>query len=95
MTFLLLLKNNKYKSTWEYDKNDPVELYVGHPYDLRTPCDKKDCPRLSQHISYAKKAGGTWGYAYSKQGAKKFLDVFLHSHHLEDLYTVFFVRVFD
>ena len=67
-------KNNKYKSTWEYDKTEPIDLYVGHPYDLRVPCDKKDCVHLSQHISYAKKAGGTWGYAYSKQGAKKFLD---------------------
>ena len=66
-------KNNKYKSTWEYDKSSPMELYVRHPYDLRIPCEDKKCKAFSKHITHANKAGGTWGYAYSIDGAKKFL----------------------
>jgi GR25 family glycosyltransferase involved in LPS biosynthesis len=66
-------KTNKYKSTWEYDKSSPMELYVRHPYDLRIPCEDKKCKAFSKHITHANKAGGTWGYAYSIDGAKKFL----------------------
>jgi GR25 family glycosyltransferase involved in LPS biosynthesis len=62
-------KNNKYESTWQ-----DMDVFVSHPYDLRTPCDKKDCPSISKHISVAQKAGGTWGYAYSRKGAEKFLN---------------------
>ena len=64
---------NKYKSTWEYDKSSPMELYVQHPYDLRVPCEDKKCKSFSKHITHVNQAGGTWGYAYSIEGAKKFL----------------------
>jgi len=49
------------------------EYYISVKEDLRSPCDIEDCREFSKHISYAKRPGGTWAYAYSLRGAKKLL----------------------
>lgn len=48
-----------------------LEYYVNHPDDLRAICD--DCDELSNHLSRPSHPGGTWCYAYSLKGAKRFL----------------------
>ena len=51
------------------------ELYLEHPNDLRMYCeDKKNCREVSPNITKINgNHGGTWCYAWSLRGAKKFL----------------------
>ena len=70
---------NKNLSTWLNHKDwDPEvsssgKIWVSHPYDIRTPCPRYECKRISKYISTTPGAGGTFGYAISLKGAKKML----------------------
>ena len=66
-------KNRKHKHTSPWNDNGAIEdeFYVNQRNDLRTHCN--DCIRMSEHITKAYAAGGTWCYAYSLAGAKKVL----------------------
>jgi len=64
-------KNHKYLSTFSDAFGE--EYYVKVKEDIRAPCDDL-CPPFSDHISFTKRPGGTWCYAYSLKGAKKVLD---------------------
>jgi hypothetical protein len=67
-------KTSKYKTSLSIVSKD-YNWYVNHRDDLRTPCDEEDCPAVddSKFLSYPSAPGGTWAYAYSLNGAKKFL----------------------
>jgi len=49
------------------------EYYVKVKEDLRVPCEDYECIPFSNSLSFAKRPGGTWAYAYSLKGAKKVL----------------------
>lgn len=68
---------NKYKTYYDY--------YSIHKNDLRSECN--DCKEFSEHIAYARSAGGTWCYAYSLAGAKKVLEKINNnaSNHIDQL----------
>lgn len=55
------------------EKYEEDEYFVSVKEDLRRPCEVEECIPFSEHISYAKKPGGTWAYAFSLKGAKKML----------------------
>ena len=63
------------------------DWYVGHPNDLRSPCDE-DCLDISEHLSIPKRAGGSWCYAFSLKGAKKFLKLIDNDagNHVDQIY---------
>lgn len=70
----------RYKSEvakiYEAFEPDMESWYVARKDDLRLPCeDKETCPTISKHLSRAFKPKGTWCYAYSLKGAKKFLKI--------------------
>ena len=74
-------KGKKAQHKTEFSKFYPDdEWYVCNPVDLRSPCDyvKEDgkCDKVSTHLSRTISPGGTWCYAYSLKGAKKFLKNF-------------------
>jgi GR25 family glycosyltransferase involved in LPS biosynthesis len=80
---------NKYKTSLSI-VSDEYDWYVHYKDDLRTPCDENDCYRIdnSKYLSYPSAPGGTWLYAISLSGAKKFLK-FLNgriSDHIDQLY---------
>ena len=72
-------KKNKHLSTWlshkswEPDMSSSGKIWVNHPYDIRTPCPRYVCERVSKYISTTPGVGGTFGYAISLKGAKKML----------------------
>ncbi len=63
--------NIKYKTSYNEIYED-LNFYVKYKDDLRM-IDEDDCDYISKNLSYAKNPGGTWCYAFSKNGAKKFL----------------------
>ena len=80
-------KKNKFLSGVPEAEGTDDEYYVHIKEDLRMPCEKMDCIPFSEHISFAKRPGGTWAYAYSLEGAKKMLkyiddDAAQHIDHL-------------
>jgi GR25 family glycosyltransferase involved in LPS biosynthesis len=64
---------NKYISPWNENGGMDDTFYVKQRNDLRTPCEEEECIPISEHISKAVSAGGTWCYSYSLAGAKKVL----------------------
>ena len=73
-------KKGKIKHLTEYNKFYPDDKwYVCKDIDIRTPCDYLDedykCEQITRHTS-STTPGGTWCYAYSLKGAKKFLKKF-------------------
>ena len=69
-------KDHKYSSVYALPGIDYIdELYLHHPNDLRMYCENKnDCKQVSPHLTKLNgNHGGTWAYAWSLQGAKKFL----------------------
>jgi GR25 family glycosyltransferase involved in LPS biosynthesis len=70
---------NVNKSTWMEHYSWPdlglKSVYVKEPFDIRFPCKRDDCPRVSKHISAIKSGsvGGTFAYAITYKGAIKFL----------------------
>lgn len=64
-------KSAKHLSTMSQFIDD--DIYVCHPNDLRAPCEEGECRDISEHMSVPEHAGGSWCYAFSLKGAKKFL----------------------
>jgi GR25 family glycosyltransferase involved in LPS biosynthesis len=64
---------NKYISPWNENGGMEDTFYVKQRNDLRMPCEEDICRKVSDHISTASAAGGTWCYAYTLAGAKKVL----------------------
>ena len=69
-----------------------IEFYTEHPNDLRLPCgygeDDDDCTEVTEHISIPYHAGGSWCYAFSRKGAKKFLELIDNDagNHVDQIY---------
>lgn len=55
--------------------NKDVNFYVKHPWDIRTPCPKDECTKITTHLSDAPYPGGTFGYGVSRKGMKKILKI--------------------
>lgn len=66
-------KKGKYISPWNENGGMDETFYVKQRNDLRMPCEEDVCERVTDTISTAESAGGTWCYAYSLAGAKKVL----------------------
>jgi|SRR3972149_8121483 len=66
-------QKTKYKSSIAKIYTDLDPFYVANKDDLRVQCDY--CINLSKHISKVTRPGGTWAYAYSLKGARKFLRI--------------------
>jgi GR25 family glycosyltransferase involved in LPS biosynthesis len=69
-------KTDKIKYLSEIAKMYDYEFFVEVKEDLRLPCDNPtyECSEIfSESLSHTYKAGGTWAYAYSLEGAKKVL----------------------
>ena len=69
-------KQHKYSSLYTLPGIEYIdELYLEHPNDLRMYCeDKKNCRVITQNITKINgNHGGTWCYAWSLQGAKKYI----------------------
>ena len=79
---------NKYLSTATQTNAYDYEIYLKHPNDLRTVCDEGECPEISEHMSVPGKAGGSWCYAFSLKGAKKFLKLIDNDagNHVDHIY---------
>ena len=63
------------------------EIFVKHKNDLRMPCDD-GCKEISEHLSIADHAGGSWCYAFSLKGAKKILKLIDNDagNHVDQIY---------
>lgn len=63
------------------------EIYVKHKNDIRMPCDD-GCKNITDHISIADNAGGSWCYAFSLKGAKKILKLIDNDagNHVDHIY---------
>lgn len=64
-------KSKKHKNISPLTQFIDAEFFVQYPDDLRMICE--DCPKISDNLSRPLQPGGTWCYAYSLKGAKKFL----------------------
>lgn len=64
-----------------------VNLYVSEPNDLRSLCGD-ECENITEHMSIPSRAGGTWCYAFSLKGAKKFLKLINNDagNHVDQIY---------
>lgn len=64
------------------------DMYVQHPNDLRAVCDDDECKEISEHMSIPAHAGGSWCYAFSLKGAKKFLKLIDNDagNHVDQIY---------
>lgn len=62
-------------------------LYSENPNDLRSLCGD-DCKRISPHMSVPAHSGGSWCYAFSLKGAKKFLKLIDNDvgNHVDQIY---------
>lgn len=76
---------NKHLST--LNKFTGQVVYVQYPNDLRSLCGD-DCTRISPHMSVPSEAGGSWCYAFSLKGAKKFLKLIDNDagNHVDHIY---------
>jgi GR25 family glycosyltransferase involved in LPS biosynthesis len=63
------------------------ELYVTNPNDLRSMCGD-ECENITEHMSIPERAGGSWCYAFSLKGAKKFLKLIDNDagNHVDQIY---------
>ena len=69
-------KQHKYSSVYTLPGIEYIdELYLEYPNDLRMYCeDKKNCREITPNITKINgNHGGTWCYAWSLQGANKFI----------------------
>ena len=69
-------KTDKIQYLSEIAKMYDYEFFVEVKEDLRLPCNNPtyECSEIfSDSLSHTYKAGGTWAYAYSLEGAKKVL----------------------
>lgn len=63
------------------------DIYLEHPNDLRSLCGD-DCENITEHMSIPARAGGSWCYAFSLKGAKKFLKLIDNDagNHVDQIY---------
>lgn len=63
------------------------DFYTQNKDDLRMPCDE-DCDAISEHLSIADHASGSWCYAFSLKGAKKMLKLINNDagNHIDHMY---------
>jgi GR25 family glycosyltransferase involved in LPS biosynthesis len=63
------------------------EIYVKNKNDLRMPCED-GCNEITDHISIADHAGGSWCYAFSLKGARKILKLIDNDagNHVDQIY---------
>lgn len=63
------------------------EIFVQYKNDLRMPCED-GCKEVSEHLSVADHAGGSWCYAFSLKGAKKILKLIDNDagNHVDQIY---------
>jgi GR25 family glycosyltransferase involved in LPS biosynthesis len=64
---------NKYLTSLSIIKDGGFDFYVRYKNDLRLPCEKDYCTKLSENFSLSPMPGGTWAYVYTLKGAKKLL----------------------
>jgi len=76
---------NKNLSTMSFLRGD---FYAQNPNDLRMICGDDECESISDHMSIPTHAGGSWCYAFSLKGAKKFLKLIDNDagNHVDKIY---------